>query len=519
VTLHVGLFIIPWLLSAQSFNEAATPTPLSEGHRRMADIDHTDLDMPVERFRQLGGEFLDLAAHWLADEPNGPVLRRGSGVELAAMFDQPPPEHGIDDVALLTELRDKVMRYSRHNGHPRQFAHVCASPDPVGALADLLASTINQNITAWRSSPAAVTVERQVLRWLDALVGFDGGGHGLLLGGGSAANLHAVGAAVERALRRHPAGTSRDLLVLYTSRETHLSLAKAARFLGVGHVRCLPVDASRRLQPDTVRAARVADREAGLTPMMVVGSAGTANAGSIDPLVELAAFCREEGLWFHIDGAYGAPAAMTSAYAFLRDGFAQADSLSLDPHKWLFAPFDTGVLLVRDPQSLRDAYAETSEYITVTETEPLESHAFWDYGMELSRRFRALKLWIMFKLRGVETYRRAIADNIAVREYLDQRVQAEPELELLASDLSISCFRYRPVGVDAASLDRINAAIQSRLMATGDIVLSPTTLDGRYSLRICIVNFRTRRADMDWLVEQVLEFGREARDVDAGNPG
>lgn len=139
----------------------------------------------------------------------------------------------------------------------------------------------------------------------------------------------------------------------------------------------------------------------------------------------------------------------------------------------------------------------------------MESHAFWDYGMELSRRFRALKLWIMFKLRGVDAYRQAIADNIAVREYLDQRVQAEPDLELLASDLSISCFRYRPPGVDAASLDRINAAIQARLMATGDIVLSPTTLDGRYSLRICIVNFRTRRADMDWLVERVLAFGRE----------
>jgi glutamate/tyrosine decarboxylase-like PLP-dependent enzyme len=482
----------------------------------MTDARFTDLDMPVEQFRELGGELLELAAQWLAAEPDGPVLRPCRGVELAALFDQPPPERGIGDVELLAQLRDNVLRHSRHNGHPRQFAHVCASPDPVGALADLLASAINQNVTAWRSAPAAATVERQVLRWLDALVGFDGGGHGLLLGGGSAANLHALGAALERAVRRHP-GASRERLVLYTSRETHLSLAKAARFLGVGHVRSLPVDRARRLQPDTVRAALAADHAAGLIPMMVAGSAGTANAGSIDPLVELAAVCRETGVWFHVDGAYGAPAALTAAYAFLREGFAQADSMSLDPHKWLYAPFDTGVLLVRDPQSLRDAYSETSEYITVTETEPLESHAFWDYGMELSRRFRALKLWIMFKLRGVDVYRRAIADNIAVREYLDQRVQAEAELELLASDLSISCFRYRPAGADAASLDRINAAIQSRLMATGDIILSPTTLDGRYSLRICIVNFRTRRADMDWLVEHVLAFGREAHAQPPGN--
>jgi len=473
------------------------------------------LDLSTAEFRALGDKLLDLAVQWLAEETGASVLERPGGAELAASFAGPPPEQGIDDAALLAELRDKVMRHSRHNGHPRQFAHVCASPDPVGALADLLVSILNQNVTAWRSAPAAVTVERQVLRWLDALVGFDGGGHGLLLGGGSAANLHAVGAAVAQALHRQP-DASRDQLVLYTSRETHLSLAKAAHFVGVGHVRALPVDAQRRLPAETLRKAIEADRKAGLVPMMAAGSAGTANAGSIDPLVELAAVCRDAGAWFHVDGAYGAPAAMTPGHAFLREGFALADSLSLDPHKWLFAPFDTGVLLVRDPQALRAAYAETSEYITVTETDPLEAHAFFDHGMELSRRFRALKLWMMFKLRGVDVYRQAIAANITLREILDARIDAEPELERLASGLSISCFRYRPAGADAETLDRINARIQARLMATGEIALSPTTLDGRYSLRVCIVNFRTRQADIDWLVERVLAFGREASESGPG---
>ena len=471
--------------------------------------DLSTLDLPSHRFRQLGDSFLDLAAQWLAHEPASPVLERTGGEALAALFAGPPPEQGIDDATLLAELQANVLRYSRHNGHPRQWAHVCASPDPVGALADLLVSIINQNVTAWRSAPAAVTVERQVLRWLDALVGFDGGGHGLLLGGGSAANLHAVGAAIARTLQRHP-DAMREQLVLYTSRETHLSLAKAARFLGVGHVRALAVDEERRLAPEVLRDAIAADRAAGLVPAMAIGSAGTANAGTIDPLVELAVVCDEANVWFHIDGAYGAPAAMTSGHAFLRDGFARADSLSLDPHKWLFAPFDTGVLLVRDPQALRDAYSETSEYIAVTETEPLEAHAFFDHGMELSRRFRALKLWVMFNLRGVSPYREAIADGIALREYLDARVMAEPELERLASGLSISCFRYRPAGqADAETLDRLNMRIQARLAATGEVALSPTTLDGRYSLRVCIVNFRTRREDIDWLVERVLAFGRE----------
>ena len=465
------------------------------------------LDLPPEEFRRLGTAFLDLATEWLAGESEAPVLRPLGGAALAALLDQPLPEHGIGEHALLEQLRARVLGHSRRNGHPRQFAHVCASPDPVGALADLLASTINQNVTAWRSAPAAVTLERQVLRWLDALVGFEGGGHGLLLGGGSAANLHALGAAVERAKQRHPDAT-RSRMVLYTSRETHLSLAKAARFLDVGHVRALPVDGGRRMQPDALRAAVASDRAAGLLPVMVAGSAGTANAGSMDPLPALADIAQAAGCWFHVDGAYGAPAAMTASHAFLREGFARADSLSLDPHKWLFAPFDLGTLLVRDPHWLRDAYAETSEYITVTETAPLEAHAFFDHGMELSRRFRALKLWTMFQLRGADAYRRAIAGNIALREYLDARLQAEPELELLASGLSISCFRYRPAQADAAALDRINAAIQKRLVGTGEIALSPTTLDGRYSLRVCIVNFRTRREDIDWLVARVLDFGR-----------
>lgn len=470
--------------------------------------DYTRLDLPPAQVRALGSRLLELAVEWLAAEGESPVLARLDGPALQALLREPPPEQGVGEEQLFAALRDKVLRHARHNGHPRQFAHVCASADPVGALADLLVSMLNQNVTAWRSAPSAVTVERQLLQWLDALVGFDGGGHGLLLGGGSAANLHAVGAAVTQALARRP-GTSRGQLVLYTSTETHLSLAKAARFVGVGHVRVLPVDAQRTLSADTLAQAIAADRAQGRVPLMAVGSAGTANAGSIDPLVALARVCHKSGLWFHVDGAYGAPAAMTPGHAFLREGFALADSLSLDPHKWLFAPFDTGVLLVRDPSALREAYTETAAYTAVSETDPLEAFAFFDEGLELSRRFRALKLWIMFQLRGVDTYRRAIADNIALREALDARIADEPELEALASGLGISCFRYRVAGASPQALDALNARIQARLVSTGEIALSPTVLDGRYSLRVCIVNFRTRPQDIEWLVAQVLAFGRE----------
>jgi glutamate/tyrosine decarboxylase-like PLP-dependent enzyme len=459
-------------------------------------------------FLELGGEMLELAAEWLEGETKAPLLEQTSGADLAALFDEPPPEEGIATEQLLGELREKVMRYSRRNGQPRYFAYVSAAADPAGALADLLASAMNQNATAWRSAPVAATLERQCLQWLDDLIGFEGGGHGLFLGGGSAANLHALGAAIQR-VQDDYGSVPREKLVLYSSTETHLSLAKAARFLGLNEVRALPVNAARRLRPEALLEALRADRARGLAPAMVAGSAGTANAGTIDPLVELAVVCRKADVWFHVDGAYGAPAAMTQGYAHLRDGFARADSLSLDPHKWLYAPLDMGALLVRDPARLRAAYSQSAEYIAVTQTAPLEDHAFWDYGLELSRRFRALRLWFMFKLRGVDTYRQAITENIAVREYLDEQIRAEAGLELLSSDLSISCFRFHPEGADETTLNRLNESIQNKLLETGEIILSPTMLDGRYSLRICIVNFRTSRADMDWLLEHVLRFGRK----------
>lgn len=467
-------------------------------------------DMDRDEFLALGHEMLSFAADWLAGEADAPLLEHMRGTELAELFAEPPPEQGMNTEALLADTREKIMRYSRRNGHPRYFAYVSASADPAGALADLLASAMNQNVTAWRSGPAAATVERQVIRWLDELVGFDGGGHGLLLGGGSAANLHVLGAAIQR-VQDDYGPVPREKMVLYTSAETHLSLAKAARFLGIGTTRSLPVDASRRLEPDALREALRADRKLGLAPALAAGSAGTANAGTIDPLDELAAVCRGEDVWFHVDGAYGAPAALTRRYAWLREGFSKADSLSLDPHKWLYAPLDMGALLVRDPARLRAAYSHSADYISVTQTAPLEDFAFWDYGMELSRRFRALRLWFMFKLRGVETYRRAIAENIATREYLDRRIGEEAELERLSSDLSICCFRFHPGGADEDTLNHLNKRIQDKLMETGEIILSPTVLDGHYSLRICIVNFRTRREDMDWLVEHVRRFGRACK--------
>lgn len=463
-----------------------------------------DFALDPERFRALGYRFVDLMAGVLAREAEDPVLPPVSGAELRALLDEPLPAEGAAPGEILATLGERILPHGRRNGHPRFFGYVCASADPLGALADGLASLWNQNVTAWRSAPAATELERLVLRWLDELVGFGGGGQGLLVSGGSAANHTALASAL--------AGRPRDRVAVYRSTEGHLSLAKACRVLGVpeDQVRTVGTDARRRLVPGELERRIRADRDAGLEPACACASAGTANTGAIDPLEEIAEVCAEHGLWLHVDGAYGAPAAATEEYGWMRAGFARADSLSLDPHKWLYAPLDAGCVLLRDGEAARRAFALASEYTAVEQTEPIESFAFFDHGLELSRRARALKVWILLKARGARRLARAIAANVALRRHLDARVEADGRLEPLGSELSISCFRYAPPELPEERRDTLNRGILAELVRSGRFLLSPTTLDGTYALRVCIVNFRTTREDVDLLVDEVLRLGDRA---------
>ena len=451
----------------------------------------------LEQWTRDVGRFLQ---EWLAREPEDPVLENISGKALQAGLDSGLPRQGAEFTAVMQEFRDWIARYSRANGNPRYLAYVCASADPVGVLADSLASAMNQNVTAWRSAPAAATVERLVIRWLDELVGFAGGGHGILTGGGSSANFNALAMALQRAADE--GHDDRRSACVYLSADTHLSLHKAARILGIPrkNLRSIAIDDHRRMRSDKLAAAIAADRDNGLHPLLVVGSAGTANCGAIDPLNDIAAIAREEHLWFHVDGAYGAPAAMTPSHGWLRECFARADSLSLDPHKWLYAPLDIGCLLLRDAELARRTFSETAAYTTVEQTDPLEAHAFFDYGMELSRRFRALKLWMQLKVRGSDAIAARIQEDIHLREHLDASIAASDDFEALGSDLSISCFRFRQAGMGEDQCNSFNRELLDRLLAQGRFLLSPTTLDGRFALRICIVNFRTRREDLDELL-------------------
>jgi glutamate/tyrosine decarboxylase-like PLP-dependent enzyme len=386
---------------------------------------------------------------------------------------------------------------------PAFFGYVQSPPAPVGVAADLLVSAADQNLTSWRSGPAAAAVEHQTLRWLGEFVGFDAAATGIVVSGGSAANLTALLVAL-----RAVAGLDDDrrAMRVYASGETHFSVAKAATALGVG-LQPVAVDRDRRLDPGALREAIASDRAAGLVPICIVANAGTTSTGAVDPLDAVATVAADAGVWLHVDGAYGAPAAAVPACRELFAGLHRADSLCIDAHKWLYAPVDCSALLLHDAGATARAFgAGADDYVRVLATQPAETFAFWDHGLELSRRFRALKLWATVRLHGARRLAAAIGEDIRLGAHLAELVAAAEDFELLAGPgLSICCFRHAPAHVDEQGLDAYNERILQALQRDGRVYLSNATVDGRFALRACITNFRTTRAD----VERVLAVVRE----------
>ena len=455
------------------------------------------LDLRPDEFRSLAERVADEATRDLEALDAALIFPGVDGDATDAAFIGPPPDHGVgvaafDDLAL-------VARHSRATT-ARFFGYVLGSGEPVAAVADLYASVLNQNVTAWRSGPAAVTIERTVVDWLARAVGC-AGFVGSFVGGGSAANLMALAMAREASQGTIEDGTKPG--VVYASSEVHMSISKAVRLLGLGraNLRVLPVDDSFRLRVDALEAALDADVRAGLRPVAVVASAGTTNTGAIDPLSEIADVARRHDVWLHVDGAYGAPAAMAVPERFA--GIDRADSLSLDAHKWLFQPIASSMLLHRHRDVARRAFADAGDYVATFSEHPTEGFAFFDESLELTRRFRALPLWLSLRYHGLDTYRRAIAENLRLAARLADLVDAEPSLERLAPvELSTVCFRW--IGGDDDALDACNRRILGDLVARGHVYLSSATLDGRFALRACIVNHRTSDADVAAVIDEVL---------------
>jgi aromatic-L-amino-acid/L-tryptophan decarboxylase len=479
------------------------------------------LEMAPADFRTSGHRLVDQIAAWLEEMPQGAVVHDEPPAVVRRALDaaRPLPNAGTAPGVLLDEATTLLRRHSLFNAHPRFFGYITSSPAPIGALGDLLASAMNQNVGAWNLAPIATEIEAQTIRWIADLIGFpsDAGSGGLLVSGGNMANFVCVLAA--RTAKAGPsvrtAGVrSAPPMYVYASTETHTWIQKAADLSGLGTdaIRWIPTDEQQRMNTAALEQRIAEDVEAGGVPFMVVGTAGTVSTGAVDPLADIAAICRRHDIWFHVDGAYGAMAARVPGAPRELSAIGEADSIAADPHKWLYAPVEAGCVLVRRRTDLLNAFSYHPAYYQFDH----DVTNYFDYGPQNSRGFRALKVWLALRQVGLAGYLTMIGDDMRLARLLYTRLQHEPELEVLTQHLSITTFRYvpqrlrlMPATADRdAQLERLNRELLARVERSGEAFLSNAVVGGAFALRACIVNFRTSEEDIDALVSLVLRLGR-----------
>jgi glutamate/tyrosine decarboxylase-like PLP-dependent enzyme len=417
---------------------------------------------------------------------------------------------------LLRDAASLLFEHSLFNGHPRFYGYITSSAAPIGMVAELLAAAVNPNVGAWKLSPMATEIELQVIRWLAEFIGYSAGCGGLLVSGGNMANLTcflAARAAMAGWDVRKQGVAAGPRLCIYASTETHTWIQKAADLAGLGTDAIHWVDGRQPMRADELEVRYEQDVAGGYRPFLVVGSAGTVSTGAVDPLPELAEFCRRRKLWFHVDGAYGAFAAAVPGAPPDLMGLRQADSVAVDPHKWLYAPLEAGCALVRDPAVLRNAFSYHPPYYNFD----VEGTNFYDMGPQNSRGFRALKVWLALQHAGAAGYREMICDDMTLARYLYDLALDHPELEAITNHLSVTTLRYVPrelqasLGSEATEdyLNRLNQQLLTTAEKSGQAFLSSAVVAGKYALRFCIVNFRASTGDMEAMPEAIANWGRQ----------
>ena len=461
-----------------------------------------------ETHRKAGRLLGELLADYEGDLTHRPVFPTVNREAMRAILDEPLPEEGRTLEELFQEFREVVVPNSTQVAHPRFLPYVQPSPNGISAFAEALASALNQNCNLWTLSPAANAIEQRVISWFHELFSFPEGSGGMITSGGSMANLTALAVARDtylgKAARKEGLQGRTSPLVLYVSEEVHNSVDKAAVILGLGldHVRHIPCDTQFRMRMDLLKEVVLRDRNEGFSPFCVVGSAGTVTTGAIDPLDELANFCGEEHLWLHIDGAYGALAILSDRLRNRLLPAGRADSLSLDPHKFLFTPLEAGCILVRNAQAMRAAYSFAPSYLSMVPDADFLDYA--EYGPQLSRSFKALKVWWSLRAYGRKAYATAIDRLFDLAAYMGERIQAEPELELMAPvGFNAVCVRCRHLD------ESQNENVLARLVSEGTAFLGRAQVKGRFCLRACFMNLRTTREDVDLIVDEIIRLGRE----------
>jgi glutamate/tyrosine decarboxylase-like PLP-dependent enzyme len=481
-----------------------TPERLDRLRRELAEpLAHPDL----ASLGTLTSRTSDWLLRYHATLPDQPVGRTGSRAELEALLREPPPEAGRDFAAVLAEFEAKVVRHAFRPNHPRFLAFIPSAPTFVSVLGDFLCAGTNFFAGVWLEAAGPSEVELIVLDWSKEFLGYPREAGGILTGGGSEANLTALLVARERL--GYP---ERGRAMLYVTEQRHWSVDRAARVIGLrpDQVRPVPADDSMRLGPAALKAAVRRDREAGSLPWAVVANAGATNTGTVDPLADLADVCAAEGLWLHVDAAYGWPAVLVPEGRAVLDGIGRADSITLDPHKWFGQTFESGCVLVRDGRRLGETFAMRPEYMQDVEPAADEIN-FCDHGLALTRRFRALKIWLSIKVHGVGWFRALVQRCCDLADLGEALLRRAPGFEILCPrQLSIVCFRYVPPGklCSEPELDRLNLDLVEALRVSGRAFLSSTRLGGRVALRLCFVNWRTTAADVEEVVQRLEALAR-----------
>jgi len=480
------------------------------------------IDMTPDEFRKVGYQVVDQITELLGSISRRPVTRGESPEEIRALLGKGQiPSEGTAPDHLFKEAASLLFDHSLFNGHPRFWGYITASPSPVGMLGDMLAAAINPNVAAWVLSPVASEIEAQAIRWIAELIGYPADCGGLMVSGGNMANfvgfLAGRTAKVPWNIREQGLSGGAQQPLVYVSKATHTWIEKAADLFGLGTqaIRWIETDTNQQMSIKALEKQIAADRAEGYLPFMVVGAAGTVGVGAVDPLPEISALCREQNLWFHVDGAYGAPAAALPEAPAQLKGLSEADSIALDPHKWLYNPLEAGCVLVREPRALINTFSFHPEYYNFDTTKGDQSALnYYEFGPQNSRGFRALKVWLSLRQVGKKGYIQMIRDDIALAEELYRLVDSHPELQAVTHNLSITTFRYLPPNLspdDPATgeyLNKLNQELLNRLQAGGEAFVSNAVVEGRYVLRACIVNFRTTLNDIEALPEIVVRLGR-----------
>ena len=475
------------------------------------------LAMGSGELRAVGHELVDKVADFLDSLSTRPVTPGESPEQVreALGAERTLPAAGCESAKLLNHAADLLFKHSLFNGHPRFWGYITSSAAPIGALAELLAAVVNSNVGAWPLSPMASEIEAQTIRWMAELLGYPTDCGGLFVSGGNMANIvcFLVARQAKAGWNVREQGVSRGGLRAYCSTETHTWMQKAADIAGLGTdaIRWIPTDQEQRISLSALRDQIALDLQAGERPFLVVGTGGSVSTGAIDALPEMAAICREFDLWFHVDGAYGGFAAMLPEAPAELAGLSEADSLAVDPHKWLYAPLEAGCALVRNPERLRDAFAYHPPYYHFG----VEAINYYDFGPQNSRGFRALKVWLALQQVGREGYVKLLSEDISLAQELFRCAALYPELEAFTTSLSITTFRYRPLDLKSGEekvelyLNRLNRELLTRLQEGGEVYVSNAVIGGKFVLRACIVNFRSTLEDIRSLPASVARAGKD----------